>query len=194
MRDHGESFMVGRIPNLRYRRRMRPRRYRIDWQVSLGALSAVEPSADEVAAAAGALAAAYNDPRNAPMLGHDAPFSTEEVVAHVEALQAEGGRPFLLFRDGELVGDADLRGIDGGGAELALLVGSAAAQGRGLGTRFAIMVHAFAFRTLGLDRLYVAIVPDNQPSLRLFARLGYAVDDSPAARAFVDDPAEVSMS
>ncbi len=132
------------------------RRHRIDWQVAHGRLSAIEPTRDEVAAAAGALAAAYSDPKNAPLLGHD--------------------------------------GIGVGHAELALLIAAPAAQGRGLGTRFAIMVHAFAFRTLGLERLYVAIVPGNQASRRLFARLGHRVDDSPIARAYVDDAGEVSMS
>src|SRR6266568_8798077 len=155
------------------------RRHRIDWQVAHGRLSAIEPTRDEVAAAAGALAAAYSDPKNAPLLGHDEPYSADDVIAHVEALWAEGGRPFLLGRDRELAGDADLRGIGVGHAELALLIAAPAAQGRGLGTRFAIMVHAFAFRTLGLERLYVAIVPGNQASRRLFARLGHRVDDSP---------------
>ena len=173
---------------------MRPPRHRIDWQVAQGLLSAIEPTPAEVAAAAGALAEAYSHPRNAPMMGHDQIFSPDDGIGHIEELRDEGGHPFLLWHDGALAGDADLRGIGDGRAEFALLVAEPAAQGRGLGTRFAIMIHAFAFRTLGLEQVHVAIVPENQPSLRLFARLGYHTDDSPVARAYVEDPGEVSMS
>ena len=169
-------------------------RHRIDWQTPQGRLSAIEPTPGEIEAAAGALAAAYSDPRNAPMMGHDEPFAPADVIAHLEGLRAEGGRPFLLEHDGILAGDADLRAIAGGHAELAILVAAPESQGRGLGTRFALMLHAFAFRTLGLERVYVAIVRGNQPSLRLFARLGYEIDETPTARAHVDDPGEVSMS
>jgi RimJ/RimL family protein N-acetyltransferase len=162
---------------------------RIDWHAHR--LAAIEPSASELAAAAPALAAAYNDPALAPLLGHDEAFSPDDVSAHVTELRADGGRPFLLYEAGVLAGDADLRGIADGGAELAILV---LAPGRGLGTRFAIMMHAFAFRALALERVTVAIVPENQPSLRLFARLGYRRDDTPRARALVDDEREVAMT
>jgi RimJ/RimL family protein N-acetyltransferase len=56
------------------------------------------------------------------------------------------------------------------------------------------MLHAFAFRALGLARLYVTIVPENGASLRVFAKLGYGDDASETARAFADDPRDVSLS
>lgn len=156
---------------------------------------------DTLRAAAPILARAYGDPFNAAMMGHDEPFTPGEVIAHVEELVAEGGHAFLLTLDGALVGDADLRGLDTTArtAELAIMLVPAApdgesAQRRGLGTRFAVLVHALAFRALGLERLFVAILPQNEGSQRLFAKLGYAPDDSPAARALVDDPAEVTLS
>jgi RimJ/RimL family protein N-acetyltransferase len=157
-------------------------------------LVAFEPTAAEIDAAAGALAAAYSEPHNARMMGHDEPFTAADVVEHYRTMIAEGARPFLLEQSGALMGDADLRGIAGGRAEVALMVAAPSSQGRGLGTRFAIMLHAFAFRTLGLERLYVAIVPGNAASRRLFEKLGYRVDDSPAARVYVDDAGEVSLS
>jgi RimJ/RimL family protein N-acetyltransferase len=162
---------------------------RIDWDAHR--LAAIEPSSSELVAAAPALAAAYNDPAIAPLLGHDEPFSAADVIAHVTELRAEGGRPFLLYEANTLAGDADLRGVVDRGAELAILI---LRPGRGLGTRFAIMMHAFAFSVLGLERVTVAIVPENQASLRLFARLGYRVDTSPSARALVDDEREVALS
>jgi RimJ/RimL family protein N-acetyltransferase len=92
------------------------------------------------------------------------------------------------------VGDADLRGIGGGHAELAIMIGDRALQGRGLGTAFGVMAHALAFRTLGLTRTYVSILPENAASRRLFERLGYVLDDTPAARAIADEPTDVTMS
>src|SRR5690606_5617434 len=123
-------------------------RYQLEWTTPAGALVAIEPSLEEVEPIAARLAAAYTDPRNAPLLGHTAALSPADVIEHYRALIEEGARPLLLYRDGALAGDGDLRGIAGGAAELAFLIAEPAAQGRGLGTRFAIMIHALAFGPL----------------------------------------------
>lgn len=154
----------------------------ITWVTPAGQLRAIEPRPDEVVQYAGALAAAYNDPRNAPLLGH-----TDDVA------QA-GGHNFLVFVDGAIAADADLRKVGGGAAEFAFLVASPAAQGKGLGTRIATMVHAFGFRRLGLERIYASIIPGNAASRRVFDKLGYQIDDSPAARAYADEPGDLTMA
>lgn len=159
------------------------RRYRIEW----GELSVCEPRLDEVLAHTPALAAAYNDPHNAPLLGHTQELAEVDVMAHYEALLAQGAHPFLLFANGALAGDGDIRGIAEGAGEFAFLIAAPSSQGRGLGTRFAIMIHAFAFAHLPVERLYASIVPENAASRRVFEKLGYIVDDSPAARAYADD-------
>jgi RimJ/RimL family protein N-acetyltransferase len=157
-------------------------------------LVAVEPTEDDVRAHAALLAAAYNDAHNRTMLGHSEDMSPEEVVEYYASMRRAGARAFLLFVDGTLVGDADLRDVEGGTAEFAIMVGARAAQGRGLGTRFATMIHAFAFGALGLHTLYVTIVPQNVASRRVFEKLGYTVDDGPAARSRVDEESDVAMS
>jgi RimJ/RimL family protein N-acetyltransferase len=169
-------------------------RSRIDWQSDAGALAAIEPTADDIAKHAPALARGYNDPRNARLMGHDEPFEESEVGEHYAIVREEGGRAFLLFCDGALVGDADLRGIAHGAAEFAFMIAAPAQQGRGLGTKFAIMVHAFAFARLEVDRLYASIVPDNLASRRVFDKLGYTVDGSAAARAFAEHGDDIVMS
>ena len=58
------------------------------------------------------------------------------------------------------------------------MIGQRAAQGQGLGTRFASLIHAFAFDQLQLQHLFVSIVAENVPSRRLFERLGYCADSS----------------
>ena len=165
-------------------------RARISWSTQLGHLVAIEPTAAEVREHAAALARAYNDPRNAPLLGHSSPLTEADVIAHYASL-AHG---FLLFVDGALAGDGDVRGVAEGAAEFAFLIASPAAQGRGLGTRFATMIHAFGFGTLGLARMYASIVPDNVASRRVFEKLGYTVDGSAAARAYADEDGDVVMS
>jgi RimJ/RimL family protein N-acetyltransferase len=157
-------------------------------------LRACEPTRAQIAALAPHLAAFYNEPHNRAMLGHAAELSSADVVAHYRRLAGDGARAFLLELDGRLVGDADLRNIDRGRGEVAILVGDRTQQGRGLGTRFGVMVHAFAFRALGLARVYASIIPANVASLRLFAKLGYERDDSPAARRTMDAPDDVTLS
>jgi len=157
-------------------------------------LRAFEPTRVDIVSAAPRLAGFYNEPHNRSMLSHEADLSVAEVVAHYRALIGDGARAFLLEVDGRLVGDADLRHVERGQAEIAILVGDRAVQGRGLGTRFGVMVHAFAFRALGLGRLYASIIPSNAPSLRLFEKLGYERDDSPAARRYIDEPDDVTLS
>lgn len=169
-------------------------RHQISWSTQAGRLLAIEPSRDEIARHAGALAAAYNDPHNAPLLGHTEPSSERDVIRHYERLARRGGHGFLVLRDGELVGDADLRGIADGAAEFAFLVAAIAEQGKGLGTRIATMVHAFAFQELGLVRIYASVIPGNTASRRVFEKLGYELDISPIARGFADEPDDITMS
>lgn len=154
-------------------------------------LTAFEPTAADVARAADALAAAYNDPRNATLLGHTALLTRDDVIAHYASLVPPHGRGFLLHAGGALAGDGDLRGIAGGKAEFAFLIAAPSSQGKGLGTRFATMIHAFAFTTLALDRIYATVIPANVASLRVFGKLGYARDDS--ADIDIGDPGDVVL-
>lgn len=164
------------------------------WQVDGTTLSAIEPNEHELAAAADKLAVAYNHPRNASLLGHTEALDAADVIEHYAELAEDGARQFLLFVDGLLAGDADLRGLEDGTAEFAFLIAEPTAQGRGLGTRFALMVHAFGFTTLGLHAIYASVVPENTASRRVFAKLGYRDDTSPLARSYADEPGDLTLS
>lgn len=168
--------------------------YRIAWSTPAGELAALTPTRADLEVHAAALAIAYGDPRNAPLLGQTGSATRDDVLEHYEILAAEAARTFLLYRDGTLVGDADLRGITTDAAEFAFLIADPGTQGKGLGTRFAIMLHAFAFRTLGLATVYAAVVPANRASRRVFEKLGYRVDTSPAARERADEEDDVTLS
>jgi RimJ/RimL family protein N-acetyltransferase len=168
--------------------------YRLDWTTDAGALAAISPTRDELRAHAPALALGYNEPANAELMGHAEPMSAEDVAEHYEDMAAQGAHQFLLFVDGALVGDADLRGLREGSAEFAFMIAARGLQGKGLGTRFAAMIHVLAFTHLGLGRVYASIVPHNTASRRVFEKLGYTLDDSTAARAYADEPGDVVMS
>jgi RimJ/RimL family protein N-acetyltransferase len=157
-------------------------------------LRAREPTRADIAKASSQLATFYNDPHNRAMLAHDEDLAPSDVVAHYRALADEEARAFFLEVDGRLVGDGDLRNVTRDRAEVAILVGDRSMQGRGLGTRFGVMLHAFAFGTLRLRRTYASIIPANEGSLRLFEKLGYQRDDSRAARRFADEASDVTLS
>jgi RimJ/RimL family protein N-acetyltransferase len=180
-------------PKLRFAP-MPARRFRVEWSGAQGVLAAVEPTLEEVRARAGELSAAYNDPHNSRMMANTIDFSAADVVANFEEMAEEGARQFFLYDGAAFAGDADLRNISARAAELAILIAARPTQGKGLGTRFATLLHVFAFRGLALERLYVTILPENVASRRVFEKLGYSLDPSPDARAYADDPRDLSMS
>ena len=137
-------------------------------QIVWGDLVAVIPA--DVTPYAAELAGAYNV--NAALLGNTQPMTVADVFEHYAAL----AYPFVLLERGTLAGDGDLRGVDGGNAELAFMIAAVSAQGKGLGTRFAIMMQAFAFTRLGVERIYASVLPENAASRRVFEKLGYVVD------------------
>ena len=152
-------------------------------------LRVIAATPEEVDRVAGALADAYNDPTNAGLLGHTVELSEADVVEHYAKLQPPQGYGFLLYVDERCQGDGDLRGVADGAAEFAFLIANPATQGKGLGTRFATMVHAYAFKQLGLERVYAAVVPENKASLRVFEKLGYVADE----RTDLGDPGDVVL-
>jgi RimJ/RimL family protein N-acetyltransferase len=171
-------------------------RWSVSWNAADGRLDVHEPSAPEVQSAAARLAGWYNDQHNRAMMANTCELDEAEVCEHFARVWQEGGRNFLLYAEGVLMGDADLRHVDlvARTAEFAILIGERNAQGRGFGTRFALMVHALAFTALALERIYVSIIPANRGSLRLFEKLGYRPDDSEAARVYIDEVEDVTMS
>jgi RimJ/RimL family protein N-acetyltransferase len=171
------------------------RLWAVEWEQGDETLTALEPTDDELRRAAPVLAASYNDGHNRVMMGHDdEPHTAGDVVAYYQELRIEGGRPFLLYMNGVLMGDADFRNIADVRGEFAIMIGGRATQGRGLGTRFAFMLHKFGYDVLGLERIYISVIPANAASRRLFEKLGYEPDDSPEARALIDEESDLTMS
>ncbi len=169
-------------------------RSQVLWHRQDGIWRAFEPSAEQLDAYCPLLADAYNEPYNRAMMANEQAFTAEQVAALWKDMWRRGGRPFLLVRGDEWIGDADFRHVEDGCAEFAIMVGPRGRQGKGVGTAFAVMLHALAFRVWKLDRIYVTILPSNTASQRLFRKLGYQIDDSPKARSYTDQDDDVSMS
>ena len=170
----------------------------IRWSITApwaqGWLHAFEPTLPEVLTAAPLLADFYNDRHNAAMMTNTEEASAADVVERFHEMRADGERPFLLEQDGELMGDADLRNVQGAEAEFAFLVGRRVQQSRGLGTRFAVMLHAAALRVMGFERIYATVIPQNIASRRMLEKLGYQVDPSPRAASFADSEDDIALS
>jgi RimJ/RimL family protein N-acetyltransferase len=164
------------------------------WTLGERRLELVEPTEEEVRIHSKALAGHYNEPTNRALMTNTHEFAEGDVVDHFAEMRARGDRAFLLLVDGSLVGDCDLRHIEVRTAEYAVMIGPRASQGRGLGTRFSVMVLVLAFERLGLDRVYASVRPENTGSLRMFEKAGYAFDASPAARRYAEDPDDVCVS
>lgn len=169
-------------------------RWSIEASWAQGRLHVFEPTLTEVLAAAPLLAAFYNDSHNSAMLTNTRELTVAEVVETYRSLLAAGDRPFLLEQDGTLMGDADFRNVDGSEAEFAILIGQRAQQSRGLGTRYAAMMHVAALRVLGFERMYATVIPANIASRRMLEKLGYQVDQSPHAVSFTDAEDDIVMS
>jgi RimJ/RimL family protein N-acetyltransferase len=167
---------------------------RVDWPLSDSKLSAMAPSEVQITEHAPTLATFFNEPHNRYMMGNTVCMTSSDVIRHYADLKASGGIPFLLFVDGALVGDADFRHPAHGWVEFAIVLGPRQTQGKGLGTRFAIMLHAWAFFRLGVERILVTILPHNQASLRLFEKLGHRPDISLDAHAFAEDASDYVLS
>ncbi len=157
-------------------------------------LRVYEPTPAEVQASASSLAAFYNDDHNAAMMTNTRRFAAADVVEWYARSRARGDRLFWLERDGELLGDADFRNIEGSEAEFAILIGRRCQQNRGWGTRFAAMMHVAARRVFGFDRVYATVIPRNIASRRVLEKLGYRLDASPKARLLLEREDELAMS
>jgi RimJ/RimL family protein N-acetyltransferase len=168
-------------------------RVRIRWNTN-DLLEAREVPPEPLRPHAAQLAEWYDESHNAAMMSNTQRHTPDDVVESFASRVGSGDRQFLLFADGALAGDADFRHVAEREAEFAIMIGARATQGKGLGTRFSVMLHAFAFRVLGLEVVYLAIVPANVAGRRCYEKVGYVEDPSCPASRYAEEPTDVTMS
>ena len=91
------------------------------------------------------------------------------------------GRESFVFavRDAQqIVGLVNLDGLDWANshAEIGIALTSQSARGQGYAYEALSLLIDFAFRELGLHRLWARIIDGNEPSLKLFAKLGFQLE------------------
>lgn len=79
---------------------------------------------------------------------------------------------------GNLVGCVYLRDIDRntGSGELHVFIGDPGVRGRGLGEAACRAMIQHAFEKLGLQRVHLMVLPENERAIRLYERLGFTRD------------------
>jgi len=128
----------------------------------------------------GAIHAMRNDPSLEGLVyGAPVPRSLAELEAHFEAEQAipaeqRDEAKFVIDRAGTVAGRCDLFEIDrvSGTARIGVTV-AADHQGDGLGTETVELLLRYAFRDLGLRRVWCDILADNTRSIRMCEKCGF---------------------
>lgn len=77
--------------------------------------------------------------------------------------------------DGTAVGSVYIRDIDQvhHKGEYGIFIGEEAARGRGIGTQAARLMIEYGFQTLGLHRIYLRALADNEQAVRSYEKAGF---------------------
>ncbi len=89
----------------------------------------------------------------------------------------DGHRNFVFAcrHEEETIGLVTLSDLDAamGNAETGIMLAGRVWQGKGLATEAMELILGYAFGELGLHRVYARVAVENEPSLKLFRRLGF---------------------
>ena len=85
---------------------------------------------------------------------------------------------FAIRKEDQLVGLVNLDGLDwpNSHAEIGIALTSKMSRGQGFAAEALELLIDFAFNELGLHRIWARIIDGNDPSLKLFARLGFKLE------------------
>ncbi len=124
------------------------------------------------------LARWLNDPAVWIPFGMDMPASVEGERQWIASLPSKGLELNLLIvekKTGRPIGLAGLRNIDGfnGTARLGVLIGAEADRGSGYGTEAVKLLLRHAFDYIGLRRVNLSVLENNQPALSMYRKLGF---------------------
>jgi len=84
-----------------------------------------------------------------------------------------GAMDFIILLDEKPVGYYSLYDARDGRAEISVLIGDKAEQGKGYGKEALRLLCDTAFKELGLKELFARVDEDNTPSLRIFDGCGF---------------------
>ncbi len=109
---------------------------------------------------------------------YQAPFTREGHLSWIENMVKPGKVVQMMICLGEEmrpVGSVYLRDIDRQHrkAEYGIFIGEESARGRGVGTAAARLMIRYAFRELGLHRLFLRVYADNARAIRSYEKAGF---------------------
>ena len=106
------------------------------------------------------------------------PISEEKERRWVQKKLAEGAALFsMLEKDtGAFIGNIELMDIADGAGELGIAV-TAAMQDRGYGTEAVRTMVEYGMDTLGLDRVFLKVFPDNARAIHVYEKCGFRAYD-----------------
>lgn len=119
------------------------------------------------------------EPAVAAQLFSERPPTREEHLAWLARLRPDGERREFIIVEragGRAVGTIGLSQLDRRyrRAEYGLLIGEPSARGKGMAAEASRLLLQHAFTALGLNRVYLHVLADNDAALRLYDRLGFA--------------------
>ena len=132
-----------------------------------------------------------SDPTVLAQLFSDAPPTRDGHVRWLAQIDADGDRhEFMIVEraSGRPVGITGLSQIDRRHrrAEYGVLIGEADARGRGLAAEASRLLLRYAFGDLGLHRVFLHVLADNEPALHLYGRLGFKTEGCLRQHVFKD--------
>jgi RimJ/RimL family protein N-acetyltransferase len=135
----------------------------------------------------------HNDPNLYKTLGgvfHYVSRTTEEEWLRQMAAfsNREINLAVCLTENSQHIGNIYLRNIDwvARHGEVHLFIGEAGERLKGYGQAATRLLARYAFRDLGLLRLYCFIIGDNQPSIKMFEKCGWMVEGKLRNHTFKD--------
>ncbi len=119
-----------------------------------------------------------SDPDVQAQLFSERPPTVDEHLRWLADVEARGDRhEFMIVErtSGRSVGTIGLSHVDRTHrrAEYGVLLGETGARGKGLASEASRLLLDYAFRTLGLVRVYLHVLADNEAAVRLYERVGF---------------------
>jgi RimJ/RimL family protein N-acetyltransferase len=118
-----------------------------------------------------------------PVSGH----TEAEWIQRVSARSANSiTLAICLTKSGEHIGNLYLRDIDwiSRHGELHLFIGDAINRGKGQGTQAIRLLLDHAFLTLGLQRIFLQVLADNERAIRVYEKCGFVTEGVLRKHAF----------
>jgi RimJ/RimL family protein N-acetyltransferase len=131
------------------------------------------------------LRAWQNDPETAFWMDYPLPFSARDVDDDQESARREG-HPFAITYRGRLVGKGGLNQIRWRIrlCALYLYIGDPSVRGRGVGRAAVMLLLTSAFEQLGMERVELHVLADNERALRTYEACGFELEGRLRGRAY----------